>query len=162
MYLDLSHLNDVQANNILDNYSGKVMVSHCSCLDLLEQKECRSNALHLETLEKIVKRDGLIGICFVNNIIARKSDMNNKRSVWLDIVHQLTILIENLGSYHLALGPDFFDMDYFSKIYHQPLFIPDELYSEEGYNQLAKELIASGIGEHDLENLLYLNVNRLF
>lgn len=161
MYLDLSHLNDYQVFDILKIYKGKVLVSHCSCSDSRQDNNLRSNELNINTIERIIKRNGQIGVCFVNNIIANKIHETKEHRVFEDICKQIIYLYKRFGSDNIALGPDFFYMNYYSKVYKEELFIPCELYRKKGYEKMGNVLLQE-LKNVDVKKIMYENVKKLF
>ena len=140
--LDLSHLNDFWINRILRYYPGRVLVSHCAISEFLDDPVTRSNNISIKTIELLIKRNALIGISFVNDIIAHKCGEQDDKEVYKDIVEQVLFIIKQYGSKSVCIGPDYFDTTHFSKVYKKKIFIPDLFYSMEGYRRLREHLNA--------------------
>ena len=159
MYLDLSHLNDEQTKEVLKQYNGKTMVSHCACSDILRNKK-NSNNLSLHTLNEICcNEDGLIGIPFVNSIVSEENESLDTIIID-DICRQIAYLVERIGEDHIALGPDFFSTRHYSNVYQTNIVIPDILKSVCGIQLLADNLINRGISENAIEKVFFLNVKK--
>ncbi len=114
MILDLSHLNDYWISKILTIYPGKIIVSHCSLSCMLDYPEQRSNCISLDTVAALVKRQALVGISFVNDIVSRNTYEQDSEQIYQDIVGLIVFLNRNFGPNQLCLGPDYFDFAYYS------------------------------------------------
>lgn len=159
--LDLSHLNDWWINEILQIFSGKVLVSHCAVSELLENSQYRSNAISMSTMEKLVERDALIGICFVNDVVSVKENEQNESKVYNDIIKQFEYIGHRIGYDNLCMGPDFSNMEYYSRVYAKNLFIPQCFYTISGYKNLYNDLIDS-IGNTAANNIIWENAHKWY
>jgi microsomal dipeptidase-like Zn-dependent dipeptidase len=159
MVLDLSHLNDYWVENIASIYGGKIVVSHCACDDVYIYKDARSNALSAKIIEVLGKRGVLFGIAFVNDIIASTSHAQDEDDniLMMDLLMQVKKFKEIIGINYVALGPDFFDIDYFSRIFGVSLNIPRALFHDTGYEWIKKHLIDDGFSENEINWLFYKN-----
>jgi len=157
--LDLSHLDDFWAEKIASNFHGKIVVSHCACKDAYTNRENRSNSLSAKTIELLGKRNTLFGIPFVNDIISTQSyEPKEDDSILMnDLINQIKIFIETAGTASVALGPDFFDLDYFSKVFRVPLHIPEDLFHEAGYTLIKNSLSNDGFCKDEIEAVFYKN-----
>ena len=164
LYLDLSHLNDIQINQILEVYSGKILVSHCACKDIIETKHHRTNAISTNTIIELAKRNCVFGIPFVNDIICNISHdtYENDDVILNDIVSQILYFCKAIGADKVSLSPDFMDLRYFSRVFGQSLKIPDDLYYCVGYGILRNKLSAAGLSQNDIDNVFFRNVDKLF
>jgi len=157
--LDLSHLDDFWAEKIASNFHGKIVVSHCACKDAYTNRENRSNSLSAKIIEMLGKRNTLFGIPFVNDIISAQSyePQVDDSTLMNDLVSQIKIFIETAGVASVALGPDFFDLDYFSRIFHVTLHIPDNLFHDTGYTLIRSRLSNDGFCKNEIEAMFYKN-----
>ena len=158
MFLDLSHLRDEAILDIMKYFSGRLVISHCACVDFHSERENRSNALRLKTLEMAVKRGAYIGLAFVNDIIAKTSNCTEDSNIINDIVNQIIELSKNLNSDNICFGQDFFSVRYFSQVYKTQLIIPKTLYNIEGYNFIEQMLRANGLEQSCIDKIFYKNV----
>lgn len=141
IFLDLSHLNDDWIHQILNVFDGKVMVSHCAVSELLEHAECRSNRVSMKTLDRLIKRDALIGLSFVNDTVSFHESEQDECNVYRSILHQIQYLVKSFGYDHFCIAPDYFDASYYSAVFSEKLFIPSIFYSSCGYHKLYSDLI---------------------
>jgi len=157
--LDLSHLDDFWTEKIASNFHGKIVVSHCACKDVYTNRENRSNSLSAKTIELLGKRNTLFGIPFVNDIISAQSyEPKEDDSILMnDLINQIKMFIETAGKASLALGPDFFDLDYFSRVFRVPLHIPEALFHDTGYTLIRNSLSNDGFCKDEIEAVFYKN-----
>jgi microsomal dipeptidase-like Zn-dependent dipeptidase len=160
--LDLSHLDDTWAKKLASLFGGRIVVSHCACNDVYTKKEARSNTLSTKTIELLGKREVLFGIAFVNDIIASTSHAQDEddNTLMKDLLIQIKIISETAGGHSVALGPDFFALDYFSHIFGVPLHIPDALFHNAGYERIKQSLIDAGLHKNEIDLLFYKNADR--
>lgn len=163
LILDLSHLNDNEVRYVLSEYSGKIMVSHCVCSDLIETIHPRTNAMSSETIKVLSEHGCLFGIPFINDLVSKISHdtYESDSGIMQDIFSQILYFVENVGSENVALGPDFMDTEHFSKVFKQNIKIPDILYEESGYQELVCGLRESNISEKDIMLIMSGNVKRI-
>jgi len=163
IFLDLSHLSDDAIDSVLSLYSGKIINSHCVCSELIENIHPRTNAITSDTIKRLAERNCLFGIPFVNDMVSKVSHDTEESDdgIMTDIVSQITYFVKCVGAENVALGPDFMDTEYFSKVYKQKIKIPDILYSESGYQKLFCELRSNNISEDDIELIMGGNVKRV-
>ncbi len=163
LILDLSHLNDNEIRYVLSEYSGKIMVSHCVCSDLIETIHPRTNAISSETIKVLSEYGCLFGIPFINDLVSKISHdtYESDSGIMQDIFSQILYFVENVGSENVALGPDFMDTEHFSKVFKQNIKIPDILYEESGYQELVCGLRESNISEKDIMLIMSGNVKRI-
>jgi len=162
--LDLSHLDDFWVEKVASNFHGKIVVSHCACKDAYTNRENRSNSLSAKTIELLGKRNALFGIPFLNDIISAQSyDPQENDSILMnDLINQIKMFIEKAGTASLALGPDFFDLDYFSRVFRVPLHIPNALFNEAGYTLIRNRLSNDGFCKDEIEAVFYKNALNFF
>jgi microsomal dipeptidase-like Zn-dependent dipeptidase len=153
--LDISHIDEYWIEKVARNFHGKIAVSHCACNELYTNKKHRSNSLSWNSIKQLGKKNALFGIAFVNDIIAADSyDMHgNDKALLHDLVNQLKLFIDAAGIHSIALGPDFFDTNYFSRIFNTPLHIPQQLFHDDGYTWIRKQFI-----KDEIDALFYKNV----
>ena len=163
IFLDLSHLNDIEINYVLSRYSGKVINSHCVCSELIETINPRSNAISSDTIKRLSERNCLFGIPFVNDMVAKvpHDTEENDSSIMIDIVSQIVYFVKCAGAENVALGPDFMDTVYFSKVYKHNIKIPDVLFKASGYQIISIFLKQNNISEKDIRLIMCENINNL-
>jgi len=158
--LDLSHLDDFWTEKIASCFHGKIVVSHCACKDVYTNRENRSNSLSAKTIELLGKRNTLFGIPFLNDIISAQSydPLENDGILMNDLINQIKMFIETAGAASVALGPDFFDLNYFSQVFRVPLHIPDTLFHDTGYTLIKNRLTNDGFCKDEIEAVFHKNV----
>ena len=160
--LDLSHLNDDEICYLLHEYDGKIVVSHCVCSDIIETIHPRTNAISRDTIYKLADRGCLFGIPFVNDLVSKISHdtLENDPGIICDIVSQIVFFTKCAGAENVALGPDFMDMVYFSKVFKQDIRIPDSLFEASGYQMIRRSLREKNISDEEISLIMSGNVNR--
>lgn len=71
------------------------------------------------------------------------------------------LFVDTVGATKVALGPDYYDTAYFSKLFHLELTYPDNFLSQRGLTRFAEE-ISQELSTTDTNNILCDNVIRLF
>lgn len=161
LILDLSHLPDDAALVIAEKFGGRIIVSHCACTDLYAQQKPRSNSLSRSTIYKLAKRVEVFGISFVNDIISSAEYETNSYQIYKDFITQMHLFVDTVGATKVALGPDYYDTAYFSKLFHLELTYPDNFLSQRGLIRFVEE-ISQDLSTIDTNNILCDNVIRLF
>lgn len=159
--LDLSHLNDYWINKILNNYTGRVTVSHCAISNIIDTSDNRENTISVKTLELLQKRESLIGISFVNDTVSFTHNESSSLNVYNDIIKQILYVFNHGGFSHICIGPDYFDTEYFSKVYKQKIFIPECFYSIDGYKKFYSDIKESTTKEF-VDNFFWNNAVRFY
>lgn len=153
--LDLSHLPGEVAIKLTKLYNGKICISHCSCRDIIRRNG--ANSLSLNEIEYFTSHNVLIGICFVNDIILEDGKEDSDKNIFNSIKEHYVSLIRRFNHKSFCIGADYFDVEYFSKVYNTNLRIPNCLYSFEGYYKLYMELYKEGISKDILEDIYWNN-----
>lgn len=163
LLLDLSHLNDNQIQDILNHYTGRMVVSHCSCRDIMIDSQNRSNSLSMKMIKELGNYGTVFGIAFLNDIVTSElhSNKENDDTIIEDLVEQICCFVDLVGSSKVALGPDFICTDYFSKVFNSKLHIPSNLYNIEGYEILKTKLMEKGLSSNSVEKIFYSNAYNL-
>ena len=86
----------------------------------------------------------------------------NDDGIICDIVSQILFFLRCVGAENVALGPDFMDGDYFSKVFKQDIRIPDMLYKSCGYQKLSIELKDNHVSDREVSLIMNENVTRIF
>lgn len=164
LILDLSHLDDNGIRHVIDSYSGRVIVSHCVCRDIIETIHPRTNAISEETIKRLSDRGCLFGIPFVNDLVSKISHdtYEDDNSIINDIVSQIVFFVNCAGVENVSLGPDFMDMKHFSKVFGQNIRIPDSLYEAAGYDKLVCALKKNNMSDNDIMLIMNENVKHIF
>jgi microsomal dipeptidase-like Zn-dependent dipeptidase len=157
--LDISHLKERWIENVLNSFGGRLTVSHCACDELYKNKKARSNSLSLNMVKELGKRGTLFGLAFVNDIIASVPCDSSKNDDFLlnDFVDQIRLFVEVAGIRSVALGPDFFDTDYFSRVFGVSLHIPAPLFHGCGYERIKQMLLDIGLKDYEIDALFRKN-----
>ncbi len=160
LYLDLSHLNDYYVNKVSECFSGKLIMSHCVCKDIIEVKHPRTNAISKCTIIALAKKNCVFGIPFINDLVCNISHdtFENDEIIMNDITSQIVLFSNLVGADKVALGPDFIDTNYFSKVFGQKINIPTELYYLYGYNSLKGKLYLLGLNKSQVKAIISENV----
>lgn len=159
--LDLSHLNDNAICHVLNRYDGKIILSHCVCSDLIETIHPRANAISRYTIDKLIDRGCLFGIPFVNDLVAIISHdtMESDTILINDIISQIIFFAKYVGTRNVALGPDFMDFEYFSKVFKQDIKIPKPLFEAAGYQIIWRNLRDNNFSDEEIILIMRENVN---
>lgn len=163
LILDLSHLDDNGINQVMNLYSGKVIISHCVCRELVETIHPRTNTISKETIKLLSDRGCLFGIPFVNDLVSSISHDTNENDdgIIKDIISQLLFFVNYAGAENVSLGPDFMDMNYFSKVFGQDIRIPNSLYEVAGYDELMRALKRHNLSDNEVKSIMNENVKRI-
>ena len=137
--LDLSHLNEksfFQAIDVADN----VLASH-SCLSAIHS--------HLRNLtdrqvEKIVDKNGIVGIAFVEDFLGGDKDLKS-------VVCQINYFIGKFGCDNISIGTDFFGT--------QPIPGLDD-YGK--LRDMKDELLIAGLTSDQIEKIFNTNAKKFF
>lgn len=159
LILDLSHLDDDQALKIAGFYPGKMIVSHCACSDLYALQKPRSNSLKSSTLYKLADHVDVFGVAFLNDIVASQENELCSDQIFKDIIAQIVALTDIVGVDKVALGSDYIDIDYFSKIFNTKLMFPEILLKPEGLYAI-NERLKSFLSNSDRRQIFFGNVAR--
>ena len=159
--LDLSHLNDECCRGILKIFPGKIQMSHCAVSELLNTPEKRSNSISLKTMEQLVARDALIGICFVNDVVAENANELDEDRIYYDILKQFDFIGHRIGCNNICLGPDFIDLQYYSKVFSKQLIIPKCFFSIAGYTKLFSDL-STIFNQTNVSNIFWTNAHNWY
>lgn len=164
LVLDLSHLNDDDIRYVLANYDGKIINSHCVCSEIIETIHPRTNAISCETIKLLAERGCVFGIPFVNDLVSKISHdtYENDQGIMADIISQIIFFTGCVGEKNVALGPDFMDVDYFTKVFKQDIRIPSSLYEFQGYQILKNKLKEHSFSDSDISLIMSDNVRSLF
>ena len=68
---------------------------------------------------------------------------------------------EIVGTERVMLGPDYFNIEYFSKKFNAELKIPKELYTDQGFENLRQLLLENNLTCDAIDNVFYKNGIRL-
>lgn len=163
LLLDLSHLSDDQIQDIFNFYSGRMVVSHCSCRDIMIDSKNRSNSLSIKMIKELGKQGTVFGIAFLNDIVTSElhSEKENDDTIIEDLVEQICCFVDLVGVSKVALGPDFICTNYFSKVFNTKLHIPSSLYRCNGYETLKTKLMNKGISSDSVDSIFYSNAYNL-
>lgn len=160
--LDLSHIPDGRIYEVTRAYRGRKIVSHCACSDLYKYDTHRSNSLKKNTLKYLAKENVIIGLAFINDIIASSpySEEENDSTILNDLAEQISYICSIIGVSKVALGPDFIDLSYFSKVFSVELKISGSLLNGSGFVQLRSMLLEKEFSNKDVDNIFCDNVIR--
>lgn len=106
--LDISHMDEIAALQALDSFEGRIIASHANALALL--KDCDINRfLSDEVIERLIEREGVIGIVPLNKFLdwsVQKGDPREKVGIHT-IADQIDHVCQIAGNAkHVGIGSD--------------------------------------------------------
>ena len=158
--LDLSHIPDAYVKNIANFFEGQVVVSHCACSELYAKKITRSNSLNRDNILFLATRGAVFGISFLNDIISNTENNTNSHQIFDCILAQIRYFIDLIGTDSVALGPDYFDTNYYGQRFGISLKYPDALMGYQGLIHLA-QILNDTLTNTDVLKILSTNVERV-
>jgi membrane dipeptidase len=161
LILDLAHINPAGFDDILENTTGPVIVSHTNARKYYDIERNISD----EQIKMIGARGGVIGI---NSVLVS----SRKEDATLDhYVDHIAHVIDLIGIDSVGIGFDFCEFIYrrwseeeradFHRKFPHVHFIPDLLQHGQARNLTAK-LIERGFGDEQIEKILLRNWMRIF
>ena len=160
LFLDLSHIPSDAALMIANRFTGRIIISHCACSDLYSSREPRSNSLTLNSIYQLAERVEVFGISFLNDIVASAENELNSTRLFDDIIAQILLFVDIVGTDKVALAPDYIDTEYFSRHFNAKLMFPDTLLTQEGLLAVANK-IGRTLSQTDVKKIFSGNVERL-
>jgi len=159
--LDLAHINPAGFDDILENTTRPVIVSHTNARQYYDIERNVSD----EQIKAIGARGGVVG---VNSILVS----SKKEEATIDrYVDHIQHVIDLIGIDGVGIGFDFFEFMYrrwsdeervaFQKKFPHVHFIPDLLHHGHARNLTAK-LIEHGFNDGQIEKILFRNWMRIF
>ena len=157
MVLDLSHLSEQAALEALDRYPGVIIASHANPRWLMPNAKYPERFLSQTTVERLVERQGVIGIVLCNRFLKDGWTIGDERTLVTvqDVVAHIDAICQLVGDAdHVGFGSDFdggFGLDQ----------VPQGL---DGIGDLAKIGVAlgrQGYQESDILKVLGGNWTRL-
>jgi membrane dipeptidase len=153
MILDLSHMAEEAVLEALDRYPGVLIASHSNVGTLLEGSDRPDRHLSDLVIERIVERDGVIGIVPYNRFLLgswRPGDPRHLVSIDHVVAH-IDYICQMVGSAaHVAIGSDFdggFGLDK----------VPHDLDSVADLGLIGEALGKRGYGQVDIEAIMGKN-----
>ncbi len=160
--LDLSHINDRHIYEICSIYDGIIWISHCGCSESYNERIDRTNSISKATLVSLSRLTNVyFGIAFLNDIICEDENEQDDITICKNIANQITLFTEIVGTERVMLGPDYFNIEYFSKKFNAELKIPKELYTDQGFENLRQLLLENNLTCDAIDNVFYKNGIRL-
>lgn len=107
--LDISHMDEQAALQVLDSYPGQIIASHANARSLLKGTESNRH-LRDRTIEKLVERKGVMGVVLNNPfLLTGWAPADGKQAVPLQmVVDQIDYICQLAGdASHVGLGSDF-------------------------------------------------------
>jgi membrane dipeptidase len=161
LILDLAHINPAGFDDILENTTGPVIVSHTNARKYYDIERNISD----EQVKMVAARGGVIGI---NSILVS----SKKEDATLDrYVDHLAHVIDLIGIDGVGIGFDFLEFIYrrwpederakFHQKFPNVHFIPDLLHHGQARN-LTGKLIERGFNDGQIEKILFRNWMRIF
>jgi membrane dipeptidase len=137
--LDVSHLNRVSFNQVLDYYKGKVLASHSCCNALLDHKRNLTD----DQIKTIINKDGYIGINFYPGFLVGES----KDAKAHDIVSHIKHICDLGGINNVGFGSDFCGIPK----------TPSDVNNCLKFNLIYDCIKQSGFSEQEAEKICYKN-----
>jgi membrane dipeptidase len=137
-----------RANEALDRYDGPIIATHANALKLIKGSDSNRH-LTDEIIERIIERDGVIGVVPFNRFLVHGWKNSNPRSaVPLEMVAaQIDYVCQKAGNaQHSGFGTDF---DGGFGLQH----VPPEINTIVDLHQLAPLLAARGYNDADIANI---------
>lgn len=152
--IDISHLSDNSALEILEISTKPVIASHSNVRNIANHKRNLSD----ELIKKVAASGGIIGMNAYPAFIADNQDEKNIKG----LVKHIDYLKELVGIEHLAFGFDF--MDYLSD--DATAFLEEAPYAKDLQNHkdigsLINELIEQGYSEDEVDKITNANALRI-
>jgi MoaA/NifB/PqqE/SkfB family radical SAM enzyme len=140
----------------LEEFNGPVLASHVVCSEALKPGVPRANSLDRDELEHLRSRQALIGVPFVNDLLAfAGATPEGRYSAGIeDLLRQILGLAEVVGVKQLALGGDFFDFRHYSRRLGLQLGPVAELDTADGISRLRRELANLGLSSGQVRGIL--------
>jgi membrane dipeptidase len=163
IYLDLSHLNGSGLLHVLDNFSGKKIVSHVVCEDLLEWNLMRrSNSMTAKEL-KLCNAE-LYGIPFIDDLVSPNSSLTptHRKAAVRTVAEHLNHLANIVGVNRATLGPDYFDYQIVQNVLNVEVETVKGLDTVQGLQELGNTLAKLGYSFSDIQNIFWRNAANLF
>ena len=159
--VDLAHINPAGFDDILENTTGPVIVSHTNARKYYDIERNISD----EQIKVVGARRGVIGI---NSVLVSPKKENSTLDRYVDHV---AYVIDLIGIDGVGIGFDFFEFIYrrwsedeqakFHQKFPNMHFIPDLLRHGQARNLTAK-LIERGFDDGQIEKILFRNWMRIF
>lgn len=159
--LDCSHMSLPILLESLKYYDGPVVFSH-SVFKLPQIDRQRiSNEITTEMLDAVSKRDFLVGIPLINDLVARHEPHGGEFTTDIgDVISQIVFAINKVGVNRVCIGGDYFNFPYYSLKYGCILNPVPGMDSIKGFVLLRDGLRDKGLTDHEVESVFSRNVNR--
>ena len=110
MILDISHLAEEAALAALDQYPGLIIASHANPRWLMPRAQYPERFLGRRTVERLVERDGVIGVVLANKFLKDGWKPGDRRELVSidDVVAHIDAICQLVGDAdHVGIGSDF-------------------------------------------------------
>jgi len=159
--LDLAHINPAGFDDILENTTGPVIISHTNARKYYDIERNISD----DQIKMVGARGGVIGI---NSVLVSPKKEDSTLDRYVD---HIAYVIDLIGIDGVGIGFDFFEFIYrrwseaerveFHQKFPNVHFIPDLLHHGQARNLTAK-LIERGFNDGQIEKILFRNWMRIF
>ena len=163
IFLDLSHLNGQGLLNVLDTFSGRKIVSHVVCEDLLEWNLMRrSNSMTSDELRLCDAE--LYGVPFIDDLLSFNSSLiSMDRKVEIQTVAEHLKYLSNIvGVDRVAIGPDYFDYQIVKDALNIEVKTIIGLEHDQGLQKLANALKALNLSNSEIQGIFWKNAMNIF
>lgn len=164
LVLDVSHLSGRRLREVAETYQGRLLASHVVARAALSGNGPRANSLTSDELRLLADRRALVGIPFVNDLVAflGADEVGNYCTSIEDVVRQVFTLAEVMGLSHLSFGPDYFDFANYSRRLGVNLRVVADLDCSGGFQALRSTLIENGLTPVQVDRIFAGNALRFF
>jgi len=160
--VDVAHLARQSIWDVLATSTAPIHMAH-SGAEALNPREGRTVLLPDDMLKAIAAQGGVVGVHFMSHFVKPGRD---QASV-MDLVRQLSYLTELIGSDHVACSPDYLKLD--PRTWENqglagpsPFSYPPGLADISGFLNVTRGMVAGGLSDKDITNILGASLLRLF
>jgi len=160
--VDVAHLARQSIWDVLATSTAPIHMAH-SGAEALNPREGRTVLLPDDMLKAIAAQGGVVGAHFMSHFVKPGRD---QASV-MDLVRQLSYLTELIGSDHVACSPDYLKLD--PRTWENqglagpsPFSYPPGLADISGFLNVTRGMVAGGLSDKDITNILGASLLRLF
>ena len=160
--VDVAHLARQSIWDVLATSTAPIHMTH-SGAEALNPREGRTVLLPDDMLKAIAAQGGVVGVHFMSHFVKPGRD---QASV-MDLVRQLSYLTELIGSDHVACSPDYLKLD--PRTWENqglagpsPFSYPPGLADISGFLNVTRGMVAGGLSDKDITNILGASLLRLF
>jgi membrane dipeptidase len=156
--IDVAHLSYASMADVLRTSRAPILCSHTGALALNpEQTVCIPDHL----LDAIAERKGIVAVHFMSQIVKP----GRHRATFAELMAQFTYIAERIGPEHVALGPDFTQLDprmWLNAGITVPFMYAEGVEDVTRIPNVVRGLVAAGFADDEVRGILGGNLLRLF